>query len=153
MEFTDVKNTIDYLSAKFEAAGLTELELEAGELHVRLVKAAAPAAPVYVPAAPAAAPASAPAAAAPAPEPAAALVPEGRVVKSPMVGTFYASSAPGEAPFVKVGDPVKKGDTLCIIEAMKMLNEIESEYDGTVMSVLAANGSLVEYGQPIIVIS
>jgi len=71
------------------------------------------------------------------------------VLKSPMVGTFYTSSAPGKDPYVKVGDKVKKGDTLCIIEAMKLMNEIESEFDGEIVEVLVENEQMVEYGQPL----
>ena len=72
-----------------------------------------------------------------------------KVVKSPMVGTFYESSAPDKEPFVKVGDKVKKGQVLCIVEAMKLMNEIESEYDGEVVEICAKNGSMVEYGMPL----
>ena len=79
-------------------------------------------------------------------------LPEGNVVKAPLVGTFYASSSPEAEPFVKVGDTVKKGQVLGIIEAMKLMNEIESEYDGVVESILIENESLVEYGQPLFVI-
>jgi len=94
----------------------------------------------------AAAPAQ-PAATAPAAE-----EPKGHVVKSPMVGTFYRSSSPGAKPFVEVGQAVKPGDTLCIIEAMKLLNEIEAEVAGTVKEILVENGQAVEYGQPLFVI-
>ena len=79
-------------------------------------------------------------------------IPEGNMVKAPLVGTFYTSSAPGEQYFVKVGDTVKKGQVLGIIEAMKLMNEIESEYDGVVEAVLAENEQMVEYGQPLFVI-
>lgn len=79
-------------------------------------------------------------------------IPDGNMVKAPLVGTFYTSSAPGETPFVKVGDTVKKGQVLGIIEAMKLMNEIESEYDGVVEAVLAENERMVEYGQPLFVI-
>lgn len=79
-------------------------------------------------------------------------IPEGNMVKAPLVGTFYTSSAPGEQCFVKVGDTVKKGQVLGIIEAMKLMNEIESEYDGVVEAVLAENEQMVEYGQPLFVI-
>ena len=79
-------------------------------------------------------------------------LPEGNMVKAPLVGTFYTSSAPGEQCFVKVGDTVKKGQVLGIIEAMKLMNEIESEYDGVVEAVLAENEQMVEYGQPLFVI-
>jgi acetyl-CoA carboxylase biotin carboxyl carrier protein len=97
-------------------------------------------------AAPAAAPAAPPAA------PEAAAAPEGHVVKSPMVGTFYRSSAPGAKPFVEVGQSVAAGDTLCIIEAMKLLNEIEADQGGSIKAVLVENGQPVEYGQPLFII-
>ena len=77
---------------------------------------------------------------------------EGEVVKSPMVGTFYRSSSPDSAPFVEVGDTVKVGDTLCIVEAMKLLNEIESEFAGTIKEILVDNGQPVEYGEPLFII-
>ncbi|TFW27819.1 acetyl-CoA carboxylase biotin carboxyl carrier protein, partial [Massilia arenosa] len=98
--------------------------------------------------APAAAPVAAPAAAAPA----AAPEPTGHIVKSPMVGTFYRASSPGAAAFVEVGQSVKQGDTLCIIEAMKLLNEIDADVSGTVTQVLVENGQPVEFGQPLFVI-
>jgi acetyl-CoA carboxylase biotin carboxyl carrier protein len=91
-----------------------------------------------------------PAAAAPAP--AADAAPAGHVVKSPMVGTFYRSSAPGAAPFIDVGSTVKEGDTLCIIEAMKLLNEIDADASGTIKQILVENGQPVEFGQPLFVI-
>jgi acetyl-CoA carboxylase biotin carboxyl carrier protein len=94
-----------------------------------------------------------PAASAPAAEGAQAAVPEGHVVKSPMVGTFYRSSAPDAKPFVDVGDVVKAGDTVCIIEAMKLLNEIEADADGVVKEILVENGQPVEYGQPLFLIA
>jgi acetyl-CoA carboxylase biotin carboxyl carrier protein len=77
---------------------------------------------------------------------------EGHVIKSPMVGTFYRASSPGGKPFVEVGSAVKAGDTVCIIEAMKLLNEIESDHDGVVKAILVENGQPVEYGQPLLVI-
>ena len=98
------------------------------------------AAPAAAPAAPAAAPA------APAAEP------EGNVVKSPMVGTFYSAPAPGNPPYVQVGSTVKAGDTLCIIEAMKLLNEVEAESAGTIKKILVENGTPVEFGQPLFII-
>jgi len=105
-------------------------------------------------AAAAAAPVPAVAPAAPAAEaaPAAPAEPEGTVVKSPMVGTFYSASAPGNPPYVQVGSSVKAGDTLCIIEAMKLLNEIEAESAGTIKKILVENGSPVEFGQPLFII-
>jgi len=134
-----------------QSTDVTEIEVTEGAETVRISRgtppaAAAPAAPVY-----AAVPAPVAAAAAPVAEAAA----ESSVnqVKSPMVGTFYASSSPDADPFVSVGQKVKKGETLCIIEAMKMMNEIESEYDGVVEEILADNATSVEYGQPIFVIT
>jgi acetyl-CoA carboxylase biotin carboxyl carrier protein len=92
-------------------------------------------------------------AAAPAPAvPVAEVLPEGHVVKSPMVGTFYRASSPGASPFVELGQAVKEGQTLCIIEAMKLLNEIESDKAGTIKSILVENGQPVEYGQPLFLI-
>ena len=104
------------------------------------------AAPVMMAAAPVAAPAAAPA------EAAAPAAPTGHTVKSPMVGTFYRSSSPGAAPFIQIGSVVKEGDTLCIVEAMKILNEIESDKAGTVTQILCENGQAVEYGQPMFII-
>lgn len=79
-------------------------------------------------------------------------MPAGHTVKSPMVGTFYRSSAPGAKPFVEIGDSIKEGDTICIIEAMKILNEIEADKSGTVTQILCENGQAVEYGQPLFII-
>jgi acetyl-CoA carboxylase biotin carboxyl carrier protein len=78
--------------------------------------------------------------------------PSGHVVKSPMVGTFYRASSPGAKPFVEIGDPIKNGETICIVEAMKILNEIETDKGGTVTQILVENGQAVEYGQPLYVI-
>jgi acetyl-CoA carboxylase biotin carboxyl carrier protein len=99
--------------------------------------------------APAPMPAAAPAAAA---EPAAPAEPDGHVVKAPMVGTFYRSGSPGASPFVEVGQAVKQGDTLCISEAMKLMNEIEADASGTIKAILVENGQPVEYGQPLFII-
>jgi acetyl-CoA carboxylase biotin carboxyl carrier protein len=96
--------------------------------------------------------AAAPAAIAVAAEPAADALPEGHVVKSPMVGTFYRSASPGAKPFVEIGSQVKEGETICIIEAMKILNEIEADKSGTISQMLCENGQAVEYGQPLFVI-
>ena len=160
MDLRKLKTLIDLVSE----SNVHELEITEAEGTVRIVKGpiAAPAAPapvqtiqipqqVY-----AAAPAAAPVAAAPAAVPAAAPAPvaevSGTPVKSPMVGTFYRSSSPGAKPFVEVGSVVNVGDTLCIIEAMKILNEIEVETAGTVKQVLCDNGQGVEYGQVLFVI-
>jgi acetyl-CoA carboxylase biotin carboxyl carrier protein len=155
MDLRKLKTLIDLVAE----SGIAEIEVTEGEDKVRIVKHAS--APPAAPAAPflgyAAAPAGAPpAAAAAAPAAAPAPVPEvpaGSVVKSPMVGTFYRSPGPDAKPFAEVGQAVKTGDTLCIIEAMKLLNEIESEFTGTVKEILVQNGQAVEYGQALFVIA
>ncbi|MGN6665382.1 MAG: acetyl-CoA carboxylase biotin carboxyl carrier protein [Trinickia sp.] len=155
MDLRKLKTLIDLVSE----SGISELEVTEGEGKVRIVKNAPP---VYVqPSASYAAPlpASAPAAVGGALEqapataagaPAAAV--QGHVVTSPMVGTFYRSPSPGAAAFVQVGDTVNEGQTLCIIEAMKLLNEIEADKAGVVKEILTENGQAVEYGQPLFVI-
>ena len=160
MDLRKLKTLIDLVSE----SNVSELEITEAEGKVRIVKSvAAEAAPVVyaqppvmqaapvVQAAPAAAQpaasAAAPAAAAPAPAATA-----GHTVKSPMVGTFYRASSPGAEPFVEVGSTVKAGQTLCIIEAMKILNEIEAEVAGTVTQILVNNGDAVEFGQTLFVI-
>ena len=156
MDLRKLKTLIDLVSE----SNVSELEITEAEGKVRIVKAGhgAPVQTVYAPmAAPAAAPVAAPAlapAAAPAAEAAApaAAAPSGFVVKSPMVGTFYRSASPGGKAFIEVGSQVKEGDTLCIIEAMKILSEIEAEKSGTVTQVLGESGQAVEYGQPLFVI-
>lgn len=149
MDLRKLKKLIDLV----QESGISELEVTEGEEKVRIAKhIGVTAAPVYAaPAAPIAAPAAAPAAAATAPAPAAD-VPEGDIVKSPMVGTFYRASAPGAKPLVELGDTVSEGQVLCIIEAMKLMNEIESDAAGTVKAILVENGQPVEYGQPLFVI-
>jgi acetyl-CoA carboxylase biotin carboxyl carrier protein len=151
MDLRKLKTLIDLVAE----SGVSELEVTEGEDKVRIVKNPAPiAAPiqqVYA-AAPAAAPAApAPAAAAPAAE-AAPAEPTGHAVKSPMVGTFYRSPTPGADSFVKIGDTVKEGQTLCIIEAMKLLNEIESDKSGVVKEILCENGQGIEFGQALFII-
>ncbi len=153
MDLRKLKTLIDLVAE----SGIAEIEVTEGEDKVRIVKhpptvvAAAPPSPVptvVTGAAPTPMPPAATSAAAEAaPEP-----PKGNVVKSPMVGTFYRSPSPGAKAFVEVGQPVKPGDTLCIIEAMKLLNEIEAEVAGEVKEVLVENGQPVEYGQPLFVI-
>jgi acetyl-CoA carboxylase biotin carboxyl carrier protein len=136
-------------------SGVSELEVTEGEDKVRIVKNPAPiAAPVQqvYAAAPAAAPAAAAPAASTAPAEAAPAEPSGHAVKSPMVGTFYRSPTPGADSFVKIGDTVKEGQTLCIIEAMKLLNEIESDKSGVVKEILCENGQGVEFGQALFII-
>jgi len=148
MDLRKIKTLIDLV----QQSGIAELEITEGEERVRIsrsgIAAPAPAAaPVAMPAV-----AAAPVAAA-VPEPAAeAAVPEGELLKSPMVGTFYRSASPGAKPFVEVGQSVKAGETVCIIEAMKLLNEIEADRDGVVKTILVENGQPVEYGQPLFVI-
>jgi acetyl-CoA carboxylase biotin carboxyl carrier protein len=160
MDLRKVKKLIELL----EESNLSELEIKEGEEIVRLSRfpaAGAPAPAFAAPqpaavAAPAAAPV-APAAPAPVAAPVAAAgdeagLPPGNVVRSPMVGTFYAASAPGAEPFVKVGQQVKVGDPLGVIEAMKMFNQIEAEIAGTVVAIVAENGQAVEFDQPLFVI-
>nr|WP_198983631.1 acetyl-CoA carboxylase biotin carboxyl carrier protein [Herbaspirillum sp. ASV7] len=154
MDLRKLKTLIDLVAE----SAIEELEVTEGESKVRIVKSSPNAQNqvVMVPQqqayAPVAAPvAAAPVAAAPA-APAAAAVPEGHIVKSPMVGTFYRSSAPGAPAFVEVGKEVKEGDTLCIIEAMKLLNEIDADKGGVVKQILVENGQPVEFGQPLFVL-
>jgi len=138
-----------------ESSGIGELEIQEGEERVRITRATPVAAtPVLVQAAPGpltAAGSALPGAAIPAA--AAPAEPEGHVVKSPMVGTFYRAATPGAKPFVEVGDSVQVGDTLCIIEAMKLMNEIEADKAGVVREVLVENGQPVEFGQPLVLIA
>jgi acetyl-CoA carboxylase biotin carboxyl carrier protein len=156
MDLRKLKKLIDLV----EESGIAELEITEGEEKVRISRStpsmqvqAPPMAPpqayqlnsVSVPQAPQSAPVT-PATAA------AEILPQGHLVKSPMVGTFYRSSAPGSTPFVEVGQTVKEGETLCIIEAMKLLNEIESDKSGVIKAVLVENGQPVEYGEPLFVI-
>ena len=155
MDLRKLKTLIDLVAE----SDISELEVTEGESKVRIVKGATashsqvvmmpqPAAAPVAPAAAAAAVTAAPAAEAPAAAPA----PAGHVVKSPMVGTFYRASAPGAAPFVEIGASVKQGETICIIEAMKLLNEIEADASGTIKEILVENGQPVEFGQPLFII-
>jgi acetyl-CoA carboxylase biotin carboxyl carrier protein len=154
MDLRKLKTLIDLV----QQSGIAELEITEGEEKVRISRGMPGGMPqampqpgtVYMTAPmmqPAAEPAAAPA------EPAAAAEPEGHMVKSPMVGTFYRQSAPGAKPFVEVGQAVKAGETVCIIEAMKLLNEIEADQDGIIKEVLVENGQPVEYGQPLFILS
>ncbi|MDH5650000.1 MAG: acetyl-CoA carboxylase biotin carboxyl carrier protein [Gammaproteobacteria bacterium] len=146
MDIRKVKKLIEML----EESSLAEIEIHEGEESIRISRASSAPAPVSYTASPAPV-AAAPAA--PTPEaPAAPATPTGHSVKSPMVGTFYRASSPGAKPFVEEGMQVSVGDTLCIIEAMKMLNEIESDKAGVVRAVLKENGQAVEYGEPLFVI-
>ena|SRR5690554_1562279 len=146
MDIRKVKKLIELL----EESGIDELEIHEGEESVRISRhsqrAAAP--QQYFQAPVAAAPAAAPAAAAPA-EPAAAAEPSGHLVRSPMVGTFYRSPSPESPSFVEVGQTVKAGDVLCIVEAMKMMNHIEADKTGVIQAVLVDNGQPVEFDQPL----
>jgi len=149
MDLRKLKTLIELV----ENSGIAELELTEGEEHVRISRSSSVAAPMqqYYAAAPQAAPApaAAPVAAA---APAAPAVPEGHVVKSPMVGSFYRSPSPGAKSFVDIGQNVNEGDTLCIIEAMKLLNEIEADKSGVIKAILVENGQAVEFGQPLFII-
>jgi acetyl-CoA carboxylase biotin carboxyl carrier protein len=146
MDLRKLKKLIDLV----EASGIAELEITEGEERVRIAKSIA-GAPMMMANAPqmmhAAVPA-APVAAAPVED----AVPEGHVVRSPMVGTFYRAPAPGSKNFAEVGQSVNAGDTLCIIEAMKLLNEIETDQGGVIKAILVENGQPVEYGEPLFVI-
>jgi acetyl-CoA carboxylase biotin carboxyl carrier protein len=156
MDIRKVKKLIELL----DESGIAEIEITEGEESVRISRYAqgAPAAPVTA-AVVAPAPAAAPAAAAePATAPIVAEAPpapveeDGYVVTAPMVGTFYSASSPGAAPYVQVGDRINEGDTLCIIEAMKMMNQIEADVSGVIKSIRVQNGEPVEYGQTLVVI-
>jgi len=149
MDLRKLKKLIDLV----QESGIGEIEITEGEEKVRITRQSA--APPMLMAAPAmqavampgAGPATGPSAA-----PAPAAEPKGHALKSPMVGTFYRAPSPGAPPFVEVGQSVSKGQTLCIIEAMKLLNEIESDVSGTVKAILVENGQPVEYGQPLFLI-
>ena len=148
MDLRKLKTLIDLVSE----SNVSELEITEAEGKVRIVKGSVPMAQPAAAPAMAAAPAVALSpAASPAPAEVAE-VPAGHIVKSPMVGTFYRSSSPGAKPFVEIGSQVKEGETVCIIEAMKILNEIETDKSGTVVKILCENGQAVEYGQPLFVI-
>ena len=147
MDLRKLKTLIDLVSE----SNISELEITEADGKVRIVKAdPAGAAPVQYAPTMAAAPVAAPPAAAA--EPAAAPVETGHPVKSPMVGTFYRSANPGAKPFAEVGDAIKEGDPICIIEAMKIMNEIEADKSGTVTRILCENGQAVEFGQPLLII-
>jgi len=151
MDLRKLKTLIELV----ESSGIAELEIQEGEERVRITRTAPPAAAAPVAALPGGSAAGVPAAAAAAPAPApevAAPAAAGHVVKSPMVGTFYRSATPGAKPFVEVGDSVQEGQTLCIVEAMKLMNEIEADQTGVIKAVLTENGQPVEFGQPLFVI-
>jgi acetyl-CoA carboxylase biotin carboxyl carrier protein len=152
MDLRKLKTLIELV----ESSGIAELEISEGEERVRITRTAASTQQTYVPAqSPVpqpAVPTAAAQAVAPAAEPAKPATVEGHVVKSPMVGTFYRSASPGAKAFVDVGQSVNSGDTLCIIEAMKLLNEIEADQGGVIKAILVENGQPVEFGQPLFVI-
>lgn len=150
MDLRKLKKLIDLV----QESGIAELEITEGEEKVRINRVGVPGHPgmmsmpqpaVAMAPAPVAAAVAAPAAEVP-------VEPEGHVVKSPMVGTFYRSSAPGAKPFIEIGQNINAGETLCIIEAMKLLNEIEADQSGVVKKALVENGQPVEYGQPLFII-
>lgn len=155
MDLRKLKTLIDLVSE----SNVSELEITEAEGKVRIVKSAPAAAVAQVMAVAPAAPAAAVAApvvdaasvAAPAPI-AAPAEPTGHTVKSPMVGTFYRASSPGAKPFAEIGQTIKEGETICIVEAMKILNEIEADKSGTITQILVENGQAVEYGQPLFII-
>lgn len=150
MDLRKLKTLIDLVSD----SNVSELEITEAEGKVRIVKGGGAMVQAYpMPAPVAAAPmAAAPAAVAAAPAAPAEPVVAGHTVKAPMVGTFYRSASPGAKPFVEIGSVIKEGETICIIEAMKILNEIEADKSGTVTQILSENGKAVEYGQPLFVI-
>ena len=151
MDLRKLKTLIDLV----QQSDIAELEITEGEEKVRISRFGSGGAPVMVSHAPqqmvqlpvAEAAETMPVVADAAPE-----EPAGHTVKSPMVGTFYRSSAPGSKPFVEMGSPIKSGETICIIEAMKLLNEIEADADGVIKAILVENGQPVEYGQPLFII-
>lgn len=150
MDIRKIKKLIELL----EESDLAEIEVQEGEGSVRISrygKSVPVAAPMMAPM-PVAAPVAAAAPATAAPEAAVPTQPSGHIITSPIVGSFYRAPAPGAPPFVEVGQRVKVGDTLCVIEAMKMMNQIESDKDGVVSAILVDNGQPVEYGQPIFAI-
>jgi len=154
MDLRKLKTLIELV----ETSGIAELEIQEGEERVRITRSLGGGAPPPHASAPSplvalAGSAAATAETAPGPPAAAEPMPaEGHVVKSPMVGTFYRSATPGAAPFVEIGDTVAEGQTLCIVEAMKLMNEIEADKAGVVKSILTENGQPVEFGQPLFVI-
>jgi acetyl-CoA carboxylase biotin carboxyl carrier protein len=148
MDIRKVKKLIELL----EESGIAEIEINEGEESVRISRyGSGSAAPVQYATAPVAAPA--PAAAAPvAEESSADAIPSGHSVDSPMVGTYYGAASPGAKNFINVGDTVAEGETVCIIEAMKILNQIEADKSGVVKAILVENGQPVEFGQPLVII-
>ena len=147
MDLRKLKTLIDLVSE----SNISELEITEAEGKVRIVKggvAVAVAAPAPLVAAPAPAAASVPAA----PAPVVVAEPAGKVIKSPMVGTYYRAASPGAKPFAEVGDNIKEGQAVCIIEAMKIMNEIEADCSGKILQILCENGQAVEFGQPLFIV-
>ena len=157
MDMRKLKTLVDLVSE----SNISELEITEAEGKVRIVKAGygvpttmmmQPAGQMMMQPAPQQAAPAGEAAASAAPVVEAAAVPTGHVVKSPMVGTFYRSASPGSKPFAEIGSPIKEGAPICIIEAMKIMNEIEADMSGTVSKILVENGQAVEYGQPLFIV-
>jgi len=147
MDIRKIKKLIEII----EESDIAELEIKEGEEAIRISRYSAPAAPVTYAPVPTPAPVTAPSAVAPTMAPAEEKI-TGHIVKSPMVGTFYRAASPGAKVFTDVGQKVQIGDTLCIIEAMKILNQIEADKSGVVTKILVENGQPVEYGQPLFII-
>jgi acetyl-CoA carboxylase biotin carboxyl carrier protein len=154
MDLRKLKTLVDLVSE----SNISELEITEAEGKVRIVKSgavptvlAAPMPPMWQTATPTVPPIAAPAAAAVA-EPAPATPPAGKVIQAPMVGTFYSAANPGAKPFVEVGSTVKEGEPVCIIEAMKIMNEIEADCSGKIVQILCENGQAVEFGQPLFIV-
>ena len=149
MDIRKVKKLIELL----EESGIAEIEIKEGEESVRISRHGTAQAPMQYAAAPIAAPAPAAAATPAAEESAEDAMPSGHVCKSPMVGTYYSCPSPEAPSFVQIGDTVSEGDTLCIVEAMKILNQIEADKSGTIKAILVENGQPIEFGQPLFVIA
>lgn len=148
MDLRKLKTLIDLVSE----SNVSELEITEAEGKIRIVKGGGPMTHQVAQGGPMASGSQSPAPAPTIAAPPAAAAPAGHVVKSPMVGTFYRSASPGAKPFVEIGSQVKEGETVCIIEAMKILNEIEADKTGTIIQILCENGQAVEYGQPLFVV-
>ena len=146
MDLRKIKTLIDLV----ESSGIAELEISEGEERVRISRSIAQPQQMYAPPPQVAASPPPPVAIPAAPVPPA--IPEGHIVKSPMVGSFYRCPSPGAKSFVEVGQAIQEGETVCIIEAMKLLNEIEADKSGTIKAILVENGQAVEYGQPLFII-
>jgi acetyl-CoA carboxylase biotin carboxyl carrier protein len=148
MDIRKVKKLIELL----EESGIAEIEIHEGEESVRISRYGSMPAGQPMQYMPAPATMAAPVASAAAVEAAEDALPSGHIVKSPMVGTYYSSPSPGAKPFISIGDVVSEGDTVCIIEAMKILNQIEAEVSGKIKAILVDNGQPVEFGQPLVIV-